>query len=397
MGSSNLGRGMLLTCERSPIISFQLIARSFSGENDGHHMQTSSLMLGLIILMSANITTVFAQERIRIATAGGLSIVPVWVMQDKGLLKKRGVTAEIVQISSSPVAIQAMLSGEVEAIITSAATLVTSRLAGADVVMIMSTTPTFPSVLMGVKTITDINQLRGKAGGVNRFGSNTDFGLRMVLRLNAIDPDRDVKLIQVGGTAQMVAAISRGLIQFALFNEPFVRDAEKLGFKILIDVPSQKIPFHWNGVLTRESALKARRAVFYRLTMALTEAIHVYKTEKEWSKALIGRYLKVNDPESLERAYNSLKMILPETPAPTPDGVKTLLDDLSAKNPKGSSSQPERLRRYELRRRTGEVWIRQAALWSINEQRENQAASRSNQPIERTKSPGARFPFPQVN
>jgi ABC-type nitrate/sulfonate/bicarbonate transport system substrate-binding protein len=304
-------------------------------------MQTSALMLGLIILMSANITSAFAQERIRIATAGGLSIVPVWVMQDKGLLKKRDVTAEIVQISSSPVAIQAMLSGEVEAIITSAATLVTSRLAGADVVMIMSTTPTFPSVLMGVKTITDINQLRGRAGGVNRFGSNTDFGLRMVLRQNAIDPEKDVKLIQVGGTAQMVAAISRGLIQFALFNEPFVRDAEKLGFKILIDVPSQKIPFHWNGVLTRESALKARRAVFYRLTMALTEAIHVYKTEKEWSKALIGRYLKVNDPESLERAYNSLKMILPETPAPTPDGVKTLLDDLSAKNPKAAAANPK--------------------------------------------------------
>jgi ABC-type nitrate/sulfonate/bicarbonate transport system substrate-binding protein len=298
-------------------------------------MQPSSIIFSLVLLLTASVTgdAVYAQERIRIATAGGLSIVPVWVMQDKGLLTKRGVTAEIVQIASSPVAIQAMLSGEVEAIVTSAATLVTSRLAGADVTMIMSTTPTFPSVLMAAKSITDVNQLRGKAGGVNRFGSNTDFGLRLVLRKNAIDPDKDVRLIQVGGTAQMVAAISRGLIQFALFNEPFVREAEKLGFKTLIDVPSQKIAFHWNGVLTKESALKARRPVFSRLTLALTEAIYVYKTEKEWTKALIGRYLKVNDAESLERAYNSLKTILPETPSPTPDGVKTLLDDLAAKNP----------------------------------------------------------------
>jgi ABC-type nitrate/sulfonate/bicarbonate transport system substrate-binding protein len=305
-------------------------------------MQPSSIIFSLVLLLTASVTgdAVYAQERIRIATDGGLSIVPVWVMQDKGLLTKRGVTAEIVQIASSPVAIQAMLSGEVEAIVTSAATLVTSRLAGADVTMIMSTTPTFPSVLMAAKSITDVNQLRGKAGGVNRFGSNTDFGLRLVLRKNAIDPDKDVRLIQVGGTAQMVAAISRGLIQFALFNEPFVREAEKLGFKTLIDVPAQKIPFHWNGVLTKESALKARRPVFSRLTLALTEAIHVYKTEKEWTKALIGRYLKVNDPESLERAYNSLKTILPETPAPTPDGVKTLLDDLAVKNPKAAAANP---------------------------------------------------------
>jgi ABC-type nitrate/sulfonate/bicarbonate transport system substrate-binding protein len=71
---------------------------------------------------------------------------------------------------------------------------------------------------MAAKSMTDVNQLRGKAGGVNRFGSNTDFELRLALRKNAIDPDKDVELIQVGGTAQMVAAISRGLIQFALFT-----------------------------------------------------------------------------------------------------------------------------------------------------------------------------------
>jgi len=282
-----------------------------------------------------------SQERLRIAVAGGLSIVPVWVMQEKGLLRKRGVNAELVQIASSPVAIQAMLSGEVESIITSAATLVTARLAGADVVMIMSTTPTFPSTLMAARSIGEVSQLRGKAGGVNRYGSNTDFGLRLVLRKVGIDPDKDVKLIQVGGTAQMVAAISRGLIQFALFNEPFVRDAEKLGFKTLIDVPAQKIPFHWNGVLTKESLLKARRPVFARLTLALTEAIHVYKTEKEWTKSIIGKYLKVTDPENLERAYNNLYAILPEVPLPTPDGVKTLLDDMAPKNAKAAAANPK--------------------------------------------------------
>jgi ABC-type nitrate/sulfonate/bicarbonate transport system substrate-binding protein len=91
-------------------------------------MQISSIIFSLISLLTASVTgdAVYARERIRIATAGGLSIVPVWVMQNKGLLTKRGVTAEIVQIASSPVAIQAMLSGEVEAIVTSAATLVTS-------------------------------------------------------------------------------------------------------------------------------------------------------------------------------------------------------------------------------------------------------------------------------
>ena len=61
----------------------------------------------------------------------------------QGTAGEARVTVEIVQIASSPVAIQAMLSGEVEAIVTSAASLVTSRLAGADVTMIMSTSLPF--------------------------------------------------------------------------------------------------------------------------------------------------------------------------------------------------------------------------------------------------------------
>ena len=148
---------------------------------------------------------------------------PVSVMHDKGLLKKRGVTAEIVQIASSPVAIQAMLSGEVEAIVISAATQVTSRLARADVTMIMSTTPTVPSVLMAVKpSLISINSEVGRAASIDSAATH-GFWLVAGLAKNAIDPDKAVKLIQVGGTAQMVAAISRGLIQFALFNEPFVK------------------------------------------------------------------------------------------------------------------------------------------------------------------------------
>lgn len=101
-------------------------SNSHSGDKDGHHENIIDFNL-FSLLISASVKPVLAQECIRIATAGGLSIVPVGVMQDKELSPKRGVTADIVQIASSPVAIQATLSGEVEAIVTSAATLVTSK------------------------------------------------------------------------------------------------------------------------------------------------------------------------------------------------------------------------------------------------------------------------------
>ena len=87
--------------------------------------------IGLLALFV--LTPCFAgdQERLRIAYAGGASVVPVWIVQEKGLLKRQGISGELIQISASTTALQALLAGEVELVVTSAATLVSSRLAGA--------------------------------------------------------------------------------------------------------------------------------------------------------------------------------------------------------------------------------------------------------------------------
>ena len=56
--------------------------------------------------------------------------------------------------------------------------------------------------------------------------------------------------------------------------------------------------FRFIGIAsTKESALKARRPVFSRLTLELTEAIGAQDGERV-DRALIGRNVKVNDPVS---------------------------------------------------------------------------------------------------
>ena len=281
-----------------------------------------------------------AQEKLRIAYAGGASVVPLWIVDEKGLLKKQNIQAEMIQINASPAALQAMLAGEVDVNVASVTTLVSARLAGADVVMLMAVVPTFPNYLMAGKTVTSVQDLKGKTGGINRFGAVTDLGMRLVLRKFGLDPEKDVRLIPVGGTSQAIAALAKGVIQFSLSNEPFVREAEKLGFKPIVDVGSLRIPFHWNGVLTREATVKSKRGLLARFVRAMTEAIYIYKTEKEWTKTVIGKYLRMNDPESLERTYSSFNGILPDAPFPTVAGVKTLLDDLAGKDPKAAQANP---------------------------------------------------------
>lgn len=283
-----------------------------------------------------------SQERIRVAWAGASPAnSPIWVVQEKGFLKKQGLTPEIISISASPTALQALLAGELDVIVTSVTTLVSSRLAGADIVMILGMVPTFVDHIISLQSITSAEQLKGKTGGVNRLGSTSDLGLRLALRRLGVDPEKDTKIITAGGNPERFAALSKGVVQFTIMPEPFVREAEKLGFRDLLDIGSLKIPFWWNAVLTQESILKAKRPIMLRFARAMVEAVHFIKTEREASKAIFGKNLRITDPESLERAYKAYTAVFPENLMPTPDGVKTMLDDLAPRQPKAAAADPK--------------------------------------------------------
>jgi NitT/TauT family transport system substrate-binding protein len=295
----------------------------------------------LIVVCMLFVRPIGAQERMRMAWAGTTpSNTPIWVADQKGFFKKNGLNAEVIAISASTITIQALLTGEVDLIIAPSATLVTSRLAGADTIMVSTNLPLFIDHIVSLAEITTVEQLKGKTGGVNRLGTTSDMTLRLALRRLGIDPEKETKIIATGENPQRLAALSRNITQFTLLGEPLVREAEKMGFRDLIDIGTLKIPYHVNAVVTRESTIKTRRPLVAKTVRAFTEALHFIKTNKEETKALIGRNLKTTDPEGLERAYRAYNAAFPEIPYPSAEGVKTLLDDMAPRTPKAASADP---------------------------------------------------------
>ena len=263
-------------------------------------------------------------------------------------MKKQGVTAEIIRVGASTMALQAMLAGELDVIVTSVTTLVTSRLAGADVTMILAIVPTFPAHIVTSKSVTDVKQLKGKVGGVGRPGTTTEIGMRLALGRLGIDPNVDVKLVPVGNTADALAALSKGVVQFSILVEPFVREAEKFGYKSLIDIGSLNIPFHWNAVLTRQANVQSKRPLITKFGRAVVEAIHIYKTDKESTLKIISKYTQITDPDSLDRTYQAYIKILPEVPLPVAGGSQNFPRLYGGDPAGGGQDQSQRLRRLEL-------------------------------------------------
>src|SRR5437660_3314877 len=297
-------------------------------------------VLALLFLVVAS--TSFAQDKVRIGWAAmTASHTPLWVAQEKGFLAKQGLLAEAIFFGAGPPAMQALVAGDLDIVVTSAPNVVNPRLGGADTVMILSIIPTFIDHIISAPSITSPEQLRGKIGSVNRFGSISEMGLRLSLRRLGIDPDKDVRIVPAGGNPERLAAISKGIAQFTIMNEPFIKEAERLGFRDLVNMATLKIPLHGNGIVTREAIIKAKRPMVTKFTRAITEAIHYIKAYKDATKTIIGKYAKFTDPEGLERTYKNYTSVLLDVPYADPAGIKTLLDDMAPRNPKAAAADPK--------------------------------------------------------
>src|SRR5258706_4214811 len=295
-----------------------------------------------LLLFLSNVALGLAQERVRVGWAAmTASHTPLWVAQERGLFAKQGLVVESIFFGAGPPAMQALVAGDLDIVVTSAPNVVNPRLGGADVVMVLSIIPTFIDHIISAANITSSEQLKGKSGSVNRAGSISDMGLRLSLKRLGIDPEKDVKIIPAGGNPERLASISKGVTHFTIMNEPFIKEAERLGFRDLVNMATLKIPLHGNGVVTREAIIKNKRPMVLRFTRAITEAIHLIKADKEGTKAVIGKYTRLTDPEGLERTYKNYTSVLLDVPYADPAGIKTLLDDMAPKNPKAAAADPK--------------------------------------------------------
>src|SRR4029450_5542489 len=76
---------------------------------------------------------VIAQDRARVGWAAmTASHTPLWVAQEKGFLSKQGLSIEPIFFSAGPPAMQALVAGDLDTVVTSAPNVVNPGRAGGD-------------------------------------------------------------------------------------------------------------------------------------------------------------------------------------------------------------------------------------------------------------------------
>jgi NitT/TauT family transport system substrate-binding protein len=297
-------------------------------------MRWSIRIVAASVFACASSWATAAEERFNLAyiSPNASSSSVLWVAKEMGIFKKHGLEVNVIYIEGTPKALMALFAGELQVVAGTGPAVVNAKLRGADATMVMGFEVFLPYYLVAVPGIKSIEELKGKIGANHSAATSADFAMRLGLRSVGLDPDKDVNLRVIGATNLRVLAMKQGQAQFTVISTTEREEAEKLGFKVLADLASKRIPYPHAGLITSEKILREKHDAMLRFGRATVEAIHFFKTQKPQTIAVLKKYVKT-DPTTLETAYNYLKTAIPDLPYPTVEGMKTYIAEAGRTQP----------------------------------------------------------------
>lgn len=285
--------------------------------------------LALLVFFQSGAAGAQALIKVRVANIGGTSD-HMQVAIDAGVYRKYGFDVENVQVASSATIVQSLMAGEVSFAHVGAVPIVAAVARGAGLKIIAVFINRFSYILVSLPEIRGPQDLRGKTLAISRLGSGDEFATREALRRWNLDPDKDVRLLQVGLTLARLAALQGRHVQATLLSPTQVVEVKKMGLNVLADLTDLDVEYAHYTLATRHSLVVENRSFVERFLNAYVEGIRFYRAHPDPALSYLRKFSKLPDSE-LRLVYESLRRRMREEPVPTAGGIQTILRSLKEK------------------------------------------------------------------
>ena len=297
------------------------------------HMIYNQRLLFIISFLFIAIwpTKAESQEKIKLAYSSTDTINQVWtIAQDAGFYKKHGLDVDLVYIGSTTIGISAIVAQDIHVGNAAGSGVANAAVRGADTVSVGCVINVLAYELVVLDSIKSAEDLKGKSIGISRFGSASDVAARELLKGLKLRPMEDVKILQIGGASERAAGFSRGII--AGFPSPpgnVHLIPGGLPHRILADMADlpKPYPLPFICAVTTKSYLAKKRDTVKKVVMALIEASHYFKTNREGTQKIVAKYLRGANKAYLDSSYQSTTKIIERVPYTSREGMKIQLDE----------------------------------------------------------------------
>lgn len=248
------------------------------------------LLLTLLLMLVASSRS-RAADNIVIGMAGlNFSFLPFQIALEKRFYEKHSLNVKPV-LMRAQAAIPALISGDID-YDTHFGSLVRGAVSGLPLRVIFSTAEKQMFSLVVHPDIKTVDDLKGKIVAISSFGGTQHLVTVATLRAVGINPDRDVKVINVGNEAVRVEQLRSKQIHAAMINPPMSVMMKREGFGLLLQAADYvDLPLTGLGATTRK--LKENPDQAKRVVRALYESLQFIRANRKETIDIFARWLKI--------------------------------------------------------------------------------------------------------
>jgi len=278
-----------------------------------------------------------AQTKVKFGFAGMTHrIAPMWVAQDQGFFTKYGIDAEVIFIRTGPIALAAMMAGEIQIGYTGGTAVLGAAVGGADLKILASFTSRVTYDLVARPEIKSPQDLRGKSFGINSIGGTVWMAAILGLEHLGLEPVRDkIDFLVLGDVSMLAKALAAGTIDATVIDGSFSLRLQEKGFSILAQFSKVNLPLPTQGLAARKEYIDKNSSAIEGVLKALLEgsAYALSPNNKPSTLASLKRRLGIGDREA-EEGYNDMLIGLERKPYPSLAGLRNIQRLLKLRNPK---------------------------------------------------------------
>jgi NitT/TauT family transport system substrate-binding protein len=266
------------------------------------------------------------------------AMTALWVARERGLFKKYGLDMQFILMPRNPLAVAALIAGEIDAAIIGPGHLVNAGLSGADLIGIASFHQKLDFRLNARPDIKKPEDLRGKRIAISGPGSTSHLVSLLSLQGLNLDPvQARISFLTIPGTEvnRRLALESGGVDATSLRGAVGDLYGNK-GYHVLYNIKATGATLPQNMMVTtrRTAAAKPQVIEAYLKAMIEATAVTLDPANKEMVMRLLASNLRLTNPADAQEAYLAVINSHERVPHISLEGMKRLQGLLIQINPK---------------------------------------------------------------
>jgi NitT/TauT family transport system substrate-binding protein len=267
----------------------------------------------------------------------------LYVAQEAGIFERAGIEPELTDLGAGTPAQAALLSGNLVVGSVSGPSTLNAVLAGGNLAMVGAVYDRMPFQLIATRESATVADLRGKTIGINRIGGSPHWVLRYMLRHAGLDPENDVRVLQIGQQPERLAAIRSGGVQATIVDPPFSVIAERQGLRVLADAADLGLAYPHSTLVMNREWLRTQRDTARRVLQSVVDGNRAFRSDRALGVRTLQRWLQLDDTALIEEAYAYFSRGVPDELLPRPEGLQLIIDEAATEQPAARDLRPDDL------------------------------------------------------